>query len=69
MKCAYSTPGDYFKAIHEEKKIYPTKVDDFFPYADHENAMWTGYFTSRTALKGFVRDFGRFIQSARKHVS
>jgi len=31
--------------------------------------MWTGYFTSRTALKGFVKDFSRFAQAARKHVS
>lgn len=24
-------------------------------YADHANAYWTGYFTSRPALKGYVR--------------
>lgn len=48
---------------------YPTKTDDFFPYADNQHAFWTGYFVSRVALKGFVRDFGRFTQAARKHVS
>lgn len=26
-----------------------------FRYADRENAFWTGYFTSRPALKGYVR--------------
>lgn len=27
-----------------------------FPrYADHPNAYWTGYFTSRPAFKGYVR--------------
>jgi len=31
--------------------------------------MWTGYFTSRVALKGFVRDFGRYAQAVRKHIS
>lgn len=31
--------------------------------------MWTGYFTSRTALKGFVKDLSRFTQTVRKHVS
>ena len=31
--------------------------------------MWTGYFTSRTALKGFVKDLSRFTQTIRKHVS
>lgn len=27
----------------------------FFRYADRPNAYWTGYFTSRPALKGYVR--------------
>ena len=31
--------------------------------------MWTGYFTSRVALKGFVKDMSRFTQAVRKHVS
>ena len=31
--------------------------------------MWTGYFTSRVALKGFVKDMSRFTQVVRKHVS
>ena len=26
-----------------------------FRYADRVNAYWTGYFTSRPALKGYVR--------------
>lgn len=30
---------------------WPVKIDDFFPYADVMNAYWTGYFTSRPALK------------------
>jgi hypothetical protein len=69
MKVIYSTPGDYIRAINKENMTYPTKEDDFFPYADNDHAMWTGYFTSRTALKGFVRDFSRFAQAARKHIS
>jgi hypothetical protein len=69
MKFIYSTPGAYIKAIREENLSYPTKSDDFFPYADHENAYWTGYFTSRVAIKGFVRDFGRWLQAVRKHIS
>ena len=27
----------------------------FIRYADHVHAYWTGYFTSRPALKGYVR--------------
>lgn len=66
---AYSTPGEYIAAIQKEKATYPIKTDDFFPYADNSHAFWTGYFTSRVALKGFVKDFSRFVQAARKHIS
>jgi hypothetical protein len=69
VKLLYSIPNDYIDAIQKEKVTYPTKIDDFFPYADQSHSFWTGYFTSRVALKGFVRDFGRFIQAARKHIS
>jgi hypothetical protein len=69
MTIKYSTPGEYIREIYKEKQQYPSKVDDFFPYADQEHAMWTGYFTSRVAIKGFVKDFSRFIQATRKHIS
>ena len=71
VKLIYSTPADYIHDLHENSSqtVFPSKTDDFFPYADRQNAYWTGYFTSRTAVKGFVRDFGRFLQAARKHIS
>lgn len=65
----YSTPGAYIKQINSENNEYQTKTDDFFPYADRQNAYWTGYFTSRVAVKGFVRDFGRWLQAMRNFVS
>lgn len=65
----YSTPDDYIEAIQKEKATYPTKTDDFFPYADQSHSFWTGYFTSRVALKGFVRDFGKYVQTVRRHIS
>ena len=69
VKVMYSTPSKYIKAIQAEGNKYPTKTDDFFPYADYQHAYWTGYFVSRVAVKGFVRDFGRWIQATRKHIS
>lgn len=33
-----------------------------FRYADHPNAYWTGYFTSRPALKGYVRVMSGYYQ-------
>jgi len=69
VKFVYSTPKVYIDAIQKEKASYPVKTDDFFPYADNAHAFWTGYFTSRVSLKGFVKDFSRFTQAARKHIS
>ena len=41
------------------------KTDDFWPYADNAHAYWTGYFVSRVAIKGIVKEAGRFLQSVR----
>jgi len=38
------------------------------PYSDREHGFWTGYFTSRVSLKGFVRDLGRYINTIRTHL-
>ena len=51
----YSTPSCYLKALHETGRTWPTKSDDFFPYASDPHAFWTGYFTSRPAFKGQFR--------------
>lgn len=65
----YSTMERFTKELYEQKVSFPMKYDDFFPYADEDNAYWTGYFTSRTALKGYVRKIGRFAQAIKKLVS
>ena len=36
-----------------------------FPYADGPDSFWTGYFTSRPALKGYVRQTSAFLQVVR----
>lgn len=69
MTVKYSTPSEYLAAINSDRKVYPTKYDDFFPYSDREHGYWTGYFTSRISLKGFVRDLGRYINTLRTHLS
>ena len=46
----YSTPSCYLKSLHDAGLKWPTKTDDFFPYASDPHAYWTGYFTSRQAV-------------------
>ncbi|XP_033096903.1 lysosomal alpha-mannosidase-like [Anneissia japonica] len=58
----YSTPSCYVKSLNEADKTWTTKSDDFFPYADHPHSYWTGYFTSRPALKYYERISNNFLQ-------
>jgi hypothetical protein len=52
----YSSPADYVAAKRAEKDVtWPVTTGDFFPYADGPHQFWSGYFTSRPALKGYVR--------------
>jgi hypothetical protein len=63
----YSTPSIYFNALKNYSVDFPTIKDiDFFPYMDFKLDYWTGYFTSRPYLKGFVRDAGYFVNMASK---
>ncbi|XP_030561633.1 lysosomal alpha-mannosidase isoform X2 [Drosophila novamexicana] len=58
----YSTPSCYLKSLHDAGISWPTKSDDFFPYASDPHAYWTGYFTSRPTLKRYERDGNHFLQ-------
>lgn len=58
----YSTPSCYLKALHDADITWPTKSDDFFPYASDPHAFWTGYFTSRPTVKRYERVGNHFLQ-------
>ena len=58
----YSTPSCYTWHVNQANKTYTVKDDDFFPYAHRPHSFWTGYFTSRPALKGYVRKTNNFLQ-------
>lgn len=62
----YSTPSAYVDAKNAENITWSVKTDDFFPYADGDHAYWTGYFTSRPALKRYVRSSSALIQAAKQ---
>ena len=62
----YSTPSRYIDAVHNANKTWTLKTDDFFPYADGPYHYWTGYFTSRPALKGYTRVCNGILQACKQ---
>ena len=64
----YSTAADYVAAKLAANLTLPALVTDLFPYnndaAGHQN--WVGYFTSRPAFKGYVRETSALLQAARQ---
>uniref|UniRef100_A0A8K9X3W4 Alpha-mannosidase n=1 Tax=Oncorhynchus mykiss TaxID=8022 RepID=A0A8K9X3W4_ONCMY len=58
----YSTPSCYLQELHRANLTWPLKGDDFFPYADSAHDFWTGYFTSRPALKRYERISNSYLQ-------
>lgn len=62
----YSTPSRYLKAVHDSNIAFDTKSDDFFPYASDSHSFWTGYFTSRPALKRFERIGNHYLQMCKR---
>ncbi|XP_077246588.1 alpha-mannosidase-like [Tasmannia lanceolata] len=62
----YSTPSIYTDAKNAANESWPLKTDDYFPYADSQNAYWTGYFTSRPSLKKYVRMLSGYYMAARE---
>ena len=51
----YSTPACYLNSLHSTEVFWPTKEDDFLPYASDPHAYWSGYFTSRPSSKFMIR--------------
>ncbi|KAK0140408.1 Lysosomal alpha-mannosidase [Merluccius polli] len=55
LNVLYSTPSCYLQELHRANLTWALKTDDFFPYADNAHNFWTGYFSSRPALKRYER--------------
>uniref|UniRef100_A0A8C3W8Z6 Alpha-mannosidase n=1 Tax=Catagonus wagneri TaxID=51154 RepID=A0A8C3W8Z6_9CETA len=58
----YSTPACYLWELNKANLTWSVKNDDFFPYADGPHMFWTGYFSSRPALKRYERLSYNFLQ-------
>ena len=66
IKLLSSTPSIYTKAVHKSGVKLPVNTADFFPYADGPDSYWTGYFTSRAVLKGYIRDSSNEFRASDK---
>jgi hypothetical protein len=60
----YALISDYFKTVHAMNRSWPTYDGDFFPYYQPEDIVWSGYYTSRAALKGASRRVDCLIETA-----
>ncbi|KAM1075568.1 hypothetical protein COP2_023797 [Malus domestica] len=59
VNALYSTPSIYTDAKYATNESWPIKTD-------RANAYWTGYFTSRPALKHYVRTMSGYYLAARQ---
>lgn len=69
----YSTPAAYAaaklqQAANNEIQLPIKQSDDFFPYDFFTNGYLTGYYTSRPALKGYIRDSSALLHAAEQLV-
>ncbi|GAB5356636.1 hypothetical protein AAMO2058_000306400 [Amorphochlora amoebiformis] len=62
----YSTPTFYVEQKNKAKASWEVRQDDIFPLADDAHHYWTGYFTSRPALKRQVRFSSNLLNAARQ---
>ncbi|XP_052836776.1 alpha-mannosidase 2 isoform X1 [Drosophila gunungcola] len=64
----FGTPSDYFEAIKERMKAFPTFKGDFFVYSDifseGRPAYWSGYFTTRPFYKLLSSELEHQLRSA-----
>lgn len=61
----YSTPTCYVASLTQDPPKLSVRDGDHFPYASGNHSYWTGYFTSKPALKRMVRQISGFLQVAR----
>ncbi|SPQ93940.1 Alpha-mannosidase [Plasmodiophora brassicae] len=64
MRLQYSTLSDYFGAVAASNAKFATVQGDFFPYADNDDSLWTGYYTTRPFLKRISRTVSAALRAA-----
>ncbi|KAJ9456762.1 putative alpha-mannosidase [Diplonema papillatum] len=62
----YSTPTFYVEQKQKAGLTWEVRQDDIFPLGDADHHYWSGYFTSRPALKRQVHVASNFLNAARQ---
>ena len=52
----YSSLRRFLDSVNSSEKPLALNTHDFFPYADNQDAYWSGYFTSRPTSKRLIRE-------------
>jgi hypothetical protein len=64
IKLFYSTTDNYFNSLRQSNTTFPYNNDnDFFPFVDPKNLVWSGCFTSRPFLKGLVVNSEKYLST------
>lgn len=59
----------YLKAFQKEQiNLKVIEKESFFPYRDVYTGYWSGYYSSRPVLKGFIVRTGRYLHSMRGYM-
>ncbi|NXA31397.1 MA2B2 mannosidase, partial [Eudromia elegans] len=61
----YATVSDYFQAVYNRNLAWEIRdSQDFFPYSTEPFQAWTGFYTSRSTLKGIARRASSLLHAA-----
>ena len=64
MSFIMSTPSRFTDALKKEEVTWPVFEHDLFPYQEiKEKSFWTGFYSSRPALKKQVKDASAFFNA------
>lgn len=72
VEIRFGTLQDYFDEVGkvlartktQPEDFFPTLSGDFFPYTDHSDEYWTGYFTTRPFSKALGRELEVYLRAA-----
>lgn len=61
-----SSPTIYLDTIRKKNITWATYYNDMFPYSEHQDEFWSGYYTTRPNTKKLVKDGSANLHAASK---